>query len=114
MTQNKALSMIGIAMKAGKIVSGGFAVEQGIKSGDAKLVIIAEDASPGTSKKFLNMSHFYEIPALQLGTKESLGKAVGREYRSIAAALDAGLAEAILKQAGTTRTEQSTTLKRED
>ena len=41
---NKVHSMIGLATKAGKVVSGEFAVEKAIKDGKAFLVIIAEDA----------------------------------------------------------------------
>ena len=41
---NKVHSMIGLATKAGKVVSGEFAVEKAIKDGKAFLVTIAEDA----------------------------------------------------------------------
>ena len=54
MKQNKLLSLIGIAMKAGKLVSGEFSTETAIKSGKAYLVIITGDASKNTVKKFTN------------------------------------------------------------
>lgn len=41
---DKALSMIGLATKAGKIASGEFAVESAVRKGKACLVIIASDA----------------------------------------------------------------------
>ena len=46
--------MLGLAMKAGKVVSGEFAVDKSIKEGSAFLVIIASDASDNTRKKFSN------------------------------------------------------------
>ena len=42
--QDKALAMIGLAQKAGKIVSGEFATEKAVKTGKAALVIVAGDA----------------------------------------------------------------------
>ena len=45
MKQDKALAMIGLAQKAGKIVSGEFATEKAVKTGKAALVIVAGDAS---------------------------------------------------------------------
>ena len=49
--QSKALSLISLATKAGKTVSGEFSTEKETKSGRAELVIVAEDASDKTKKK---------------------------------------------------------------
>ena len=54
MKQDRIYSMLGLAMKAGKVVSGEFAVDKSIKDGSAWLVIIASDASDNTTKKFSN------------------------------------------------------------
>ena len=62
MSQNKALSMIGLATKAGKVASGEFCTEKEVKSGRAYLVIVADDASDNTKKKFQNMCGFYQVP----------------------------------------------------
>ena len=62
MSQNKALSMIGLATKAGKVASGEFCTEKEVKSGRAYLVIVADDASDNTKKKFQNMCDFYQVP----------------------------------------------------
>ena len=59
---NKVHSMIGLATKAGKVVSGEFAVEKAIKDGKAFLVIIAEDASDNTKKHFSDMCIYSKIP----------------------------------------------------
>ena len=48
---NKQLSLLGLAMKAGKVVSGEFAVEKYVKEGKStSLVLVAEDASKNTKK----------------------------------------------------------------
>ena len=43
--KNKILSLISLATKAGKIVSGEFAVEKAVKEEKALLVIVSVDAS---------------------------------------------------------------------
>ena len=55
MSRNKMISLIGLAMKAGKIVSGEFMTEKSVKTGKAELVLVAADASDNTRKKFQNM-----------------------------------------------------------
>ena len=58
---DKALSMIGLATKAGKIASGEFAVESAVRKGKACLVIIASDASDNTKKSFNDMGAYYHV-----------------------------------------------------
>ena len=70
---NKVYSMLGLAMKAGKVVSGEFATDKSVKSGKAWLVIVSEDASNNTKKMFSNMCEFYKVPRYFYGTKENLG-----------------------------------------
>ena len=60
--QAKVLSLTGLAAKAGKLASGEFCTEGEVKSGRASLVIVAEDASGNTKKKFQNMCEFYQVP----------------------------------------------------
>ena len=52
---NRALSMISLAAKAGKTKSGEFMTEKEVKEGRAHLVIVADDASDNTKKKFQNV-----------------------------------------------------------
>lgn len=95
--KNKALSYIGLATRAGKTASGEFSTEKSVKSGKAFLVVVAEDASDNTRKKFRNSCMFYNVPFCILGTKEELGASTGKELRASLAVLDEGLAKAILK-----------------
>ena len=48
----KVLGSLGLAMKAGDVVSGEFMTEKAIREGIARLVIVAKDASGNTKKKF--------------------------------------------------------------
>lgn len=98
MNKNKVLSMIGLAMKAGKIVSGEFQTEKSVKTGKAFLVLVAADASDNTRKKFQNMCSFYEVPLFFVEDKENLGGAIGRQYRASLAVQDENFASAIQKE----------------
>lgn len=94
----KVFSYIGLAMKSRNLVSGEFATEKAIKSKQALLVIIACDASENTKKKFTNKCTYYDVPLYFFGTKQELGKAIGKEARSSIGLLDTGLAQGIKLQ----------------
>lgn len=97
MIQNKALSMISLATKAGKTVSGEFCTEKEVKTGRAVLVIVAGDASENTKKKFRNMCDYYHVPIYFYEDKDTLGHAMGKEFRASLAVLDAGFAKGIMR-----------------
>ena len=94
---DKILSYVGLATKAGKSVGGEFSVEKAIKEKKARLVIVATDASDNTKKNFNDSCTFYKVPIFFHGTKDDLGKATGNQFRASVAVLDDGFAEAILK-----------------
>jgi ribosomal protein L7Ae-like RNA K-turn-binding protein len=87
--------MIGIAAKSGKVASGEFATEKAVKTGKAWMVIVSEEASDNTIKKFSNMTDFYDVPLVRFGTKEELGHCIGKEFRASIAICEENLANAI-------------------
>ncbi len=98
--KDKVLSTLGLAARSRNVVSGGFATEAAVKGGTAALVIIAEDASGNTRKKYSNMCGFYEVPCAFHGTKAVLGHSMGKEERSVLAVTDEGFADSIRKHLG--------------
>lgn len=94
----KVFSLFGLAARAGRIASGEFQTETAVKTGTARLVVVAEDASDNTKKLFGDKCSFYQVPLFVFGTKEELGHAIGKECRASLAILDAGLAEAVRKK----------------
>lgn len=94
---DRALSMLGLATKAGKVVSGETATEIAVKNMEAWLVIVATDASKNTKKHFSDMCNYRDIPYVEYGDKETLGRAIGKEYRSNMAIVDEGLANAVIR-----------------
>lgn len=98
MKPDKVLSLISLATKAGKTVSGEFSTEKAVKTGRAFLVIVSQAASENTKKMFRNMCTYYEVPLYFYGEKEELGHAMGKEQRASLALMDEGFAKAIEKQ----------------
>ena len=98
---NKTMGLIGLATKAGKTAGGEFLTEREVKSGRAALVIVAEDASDNTKKKFQNMCEYYKVPIRFYGDKDTLGHAMGKQFRASLAVLDEGLAKGIRKHMDT-------------
>ncbi len=103
--QNKVFSMLGLAAKSGNVASGEFSTEKAIKSGKAFLVIVSSEASENTCKMFTNMTDFYEVPMYIYGTKEELGRCIGKEFRASLAITDENLAKAVEKNLVTYKTE---------
>ena len=94
----KVLGTLGLAMKAGEVASGEFLTEKAIRDGEAYLVIVAEDASANTKKKFSDSCKFYQVAYAEFGDKDTLGKAIGIEFRASLAVTDENLAAAMVKQ----------------
>ncbi len=90
--------MLGLAAKGGKIASGEFQTDKAIKEGKAYLVITASDASDNTRKDFSDACNYYKVPFRIRGTKEELGRSIGKEYRAVVAVTDEGFAKAILRK----------------
>lgn len=95
--KKKVLNLIGLATKAGKVVSGEFSTEKAVKDGKAVMVVISEESSDNTRKLFANMCTYYEVPIYIFGGKTELGHAMGKEQRASLALLDQGFAKAVVK-----------------
>lgn len=94
---NRIDSMLGLATKAGRMKTGTFLVEDAVRSGKARLVLIAEDAEKNTRKTLEDKCRTYHVPIRYYGSKEELGHSAGKEFRSCAAVLDTGFAESITR-----------------
>ena len=103
----KFLSLLGLCKRAGRLAAGEVAAEQAVRKKQAYLLILAEDASKNTKKKFTNSAAYYELPLAEIGTKTELGRAIGAEERSIIAITEEGFAKK-LKQLAEDRIEQRT------
>ena len=94
---DKILSLLGLAARGRNLVSGEFSTEKAVKKGGAALVIVSEDASDNTRKMFTNMCTFYKTPIFFYASKETLGKAIGKEMRASIAVTNPAMAANIIK-----------------
>ncbi|MGX4599217.1 L7Ae/L30e/S12e/Gadd45 family ribosomal protein [Faecalimicrobium sp. JNUCC 81] len=94
-TEAKIYSLLGLAMRAGKLVSGDDTTLTELKKGYVKLVIIADDASNNTQKLFKDKSSFRSIPYINFSTKLQLGLAIGKAPRAVLGIKDSGFAKKI-------------------
>lgn len=92
---HKAYAMIGLAKKAGKLFSGDDTCSKLISGNKVYLVIIAEDASGNTLKKFSDMCQYKNIQYRIFGIKESIGKYCGKYQRAVVVVTDKSFSERI-------------------
>jgi len=96
MAGDRVLSLLGLAQRAGKLKSGNYAAEQSVKGGKAKVLLLAGDTSEASVKGYRDLCSYYEVPVLIYSDKESLGRALGKEYRSVVTVEDDGFAEKLV------------------
>ncbi len=89
----KVERLIGLATKAGKIITGLELCEKAVKSGKAKLVILAQDISENSKEFFVKSG----VDVIYLKSRESLGKCTGKELRSVAVITDSNFSAAVIK-----------------
>ncbi len=95
MIENKIYQIIGLCQRARMLVAGEFAAKQAVLQKTPLLVIVATDASDKTKKLFKDKCAYREIVCVEWGTKEKLGKCIGKEIRAVIAILDEGFANKI-------------------
>jgi ribosomal protein L7Ae-like RNA K-turn-binding protein len=90
--QPKALSLLGIARKAGQLSWNEGGNLAAIRAGQAKLLILADDAGQTTAKKYSDKCAYYNVPLVRGVSRNALGEALGSAPRSAVAVLDKGFA----------------------
>jgi len=89
---NKGLSLLGLAARARKVVSGEELVVKEVQQRRAKLVILSKDASELTAKKIRDKTTFYKTPLVFVENRYDLGHAIGKDARVVVAITDPGFA----------------------
>ena len=98
--RTEILRLLGLARRAGLVVFGTEAVRGAIRQGDARLVLMAEDASASQLDKVRRTLVNRPIPQARLGDRAMLGAAVGRGPVSVVAVTVASLAERLRAKLG--------------
>ena len=92
MANNKQAFALGLAQKAGKLVSGDFAVKAALKAGTVQLLVVAQDTAPNSKKELCYLAAQAGVLVLELLTRWELGSAIGKGQRAAAAITDSNFA----------------------
>lgn len=94
--EQRFFQLLGLAQRAGKVVSGHDLVINEIRRGKARLVLISQDAATATKQKVKTKGSYYNIKVVEIGNRETLGHAIGKEQRVVLAVTDEGFANKLL------------------
>lgn len=95
MTRQKQLNLLGLSLRANKLIHGDESVERGIKSKKVFCIILAKDVSEATKERYLRLSQTYKIPLIQVFDRIEISKALGKS-RSICGLTDRGFTKKFL------------------
>ena len=94
----RILNMLGLCMRAGKIISGEKACVQAVRTGKVCVVLLDGGAAKNAEKAVTDACSFYEVPLIYAPEHE-LGDAIGKPGRMVAAITDPSMADRILELA---------------
>jgi len=92
--EKRALSLLGIAMRAGQVTSGDSMCEREVRAGRAALVLLDAGVSANTRGKYAAMCAHHRVP-LAVISADALGRAIGKDNRMVAALPKGTFAEKI-------------------
>ena len=87
--KQQVLNLLGLAQRAGRLISGEELVVDAIRKGQAKLVFLAQDAGPNLTKKITDKSKTYQVEVVTAFSTLELSIAVGKS-RKVLTVTDAG------------------------
>ncbi|MCT8139858.1 YlxQ family RNA-binding protein [Anaerobacillus sp. CMMVII] len=96
MKQPQWFSLLGLAARARKLVTGEELVIKSIRKKDVSLVIVANDASDATKKKLQDKCNFYNVTLIFAADRDQLGSAIGKHERVVVGVIDEGFAQKLL------------------
>lgn len=93
---NRMLNMLGLCMRAGKIISGEKACVQAVRMGGVCCVVLDRAAAKNAQKDVTDACAYYEVP-LVYAPADELGYAIGKPGRMVAAITDPAMADRIIE-----------------
>lgn len=92
------MNLLGLCMRAGRIVTGEDACIKAIRAGTAALAILDGSASDNARKALSDACNFRSVPLLETEA-DRLGAAIGKNNRKAVVVTDKGFALALIKAA---------------
>lgn len=90
---DEIVRLLGLCLRAGKLVYGDDAVAAAVAAGDARLLVLAADAGANISRRAARHTETAGVPVLRIAQDAAqLGWAIGRRATAICCITDIGLA----------------------
>ena len=98
MEQHKALNLLSLARKGGRIEAGEEPVGAAARAGHARLIVVVSDATEHMLRRVQSFVHGTKQPYLRVEfDKDAQGHALGRSAVAVAALTDVALAQAFVR-----------------
>lgn len=95
---DKGLSFLGLAKRAGKVITGTDMVCDKMGNKEVYFVFVASDASPATIEKMEKKTFFYHVPMNKSFTTYELNSSIGCENVKVIGITDPGFSEGFRKK----------------
>ena len=90
---HQLLNLLGLATRAGKVITGEDFCVLGIRSGEIKYLFLANDAGVNTTKKITDKASFYNVEVNTTFNTSELSSAIGKQNRKVVGIKDIGFAK---------------------
>ncbi len=91
----RIISLISMANKAGKAVSGSDKVMDALRKGSVALLVLVKDISPDSRSRFAAIAEKTGVKVIDFSFKEKLGATLGKEIRTAVAVISVPFADAL-------------------
>lgn len=95
--RQKALNLLGLCQKAGKLVSGSEIVSVGTKTKKVKLIILAQDSHADTTAKIFKVGKQNNVLVINEFNSNEISQAIGKK-RKVLGITDTGFCKALLQK----------------
>lgn len=93
------LSMLGLALKAGRVEVGEEPVGAAARAKKARVIFVAQDAAPSSVRRAQSFAHTGSTLCVTLpADKDALGRSLGRSSVAMCAVTDIGFAESLVRK----------------
>lgn len=94
--EERALGLLGIALRGGRLEVGTTSVKESARSGDLAAAVLAADAGENARDRVLPLLEATGVPVAEAADGEALGAALGRDRTVIVGLTDEGLAREVM------------------
>jgi ribosomal protein L7Ae-like RNA K-turn-binding protein len=96
--ESEALSLLGLARRAGAVVPGVEATRRSLEAGRVRLVLLAADASETQYRKVRGLVRRRNVPVRRVSDKDMLGACVGRGTLSVVGVTSSSFVRLLLER----------------